>query len=440
LYDGTSVINLSNSFYSERFAQISNSGVVWSSNGEIYLYDWAGVTRITNNGYSDGSPQINNSGQIVWTGDGEIYMYDGSSITNISNNTYLNSFPQVNDNGQVVWMMGEWPDYEIYLYDGTTVNNISNNSYDNYEPKINSNGQAVWMVDEGSDYEIYLYDGASVINISNNPYDDMYPQINDNGYVVWAGFNGSTWDIYLYDGIEVTNISNRAYANGRPPQINNNNYVVWDGDGKIYLAIPSNQAVEVISPNGGELIPSESTYPISWGASFEAVKFKLEYSKNNGISWALIANNITGTSYNWTAPKPIANKTQCLVRITGYDSLAIKVGEDISDNPFTIEVAKLLSPDSGEVLTSGSPYTVTWRTNATKKPVAKTKLKYSCDGGIIWTQIITLTGNPGSYIWNVSPVSTIKTQCKAKVVLKDTAGNTLGSDVSDGFFTIQPAP
>jgi photosystem II stability/assembly factor-like uncharacterized protein len=194
----------------------------------------------------------------------------------------------------------------------------------------------------------------------------------------------------------------------------------------------------VVQPNGGEIIPSGSSYTVQWNAPTEAVKFELQLTKNNGTSWALIAKNITNTNYNWTVPKPTANKTKCLVRITGYNSLGVMVFSDASDNPFTIEVAKLLSPDGGEILTSGNPHTITWRTNGTKKTVAKTKLKYSCDGGIIWKQIITLTGNPGSYSWNVSPVSTVKTQCKVKVVLKDTIGNTLGTDVSDVFFTIQP--
>jgi hypothetical protein len=440
LYDGTSVINLSNSVYSERFARISNSGVVWTSgvspDSEIYLYDWITVTRITNNGYGDGSPQINNSGQVVWSGGGEIYLYDGASITNISNNIYPDNSPQINENGQVVWMMGAWPDYEIYLYDGTTVNNISNNSYHNYDPQININGQVVWMVDEGSDYEIYLYDGATVTNISNSPYDDMFPQINDNGYVVWAGFNGSSWDIYLYDGIAVTNISNGAYSQGLPPQINNNNYVVWEGDGKIYLAIPSSQAVEVISPNGGELIPSGSTYPVRWGASSEAVKFTLRYSINNGATWKVIASNVTGTSYYWGVPVQKNNKTNCLVKVTGYNASGVKIGEDTSNGTFTIEVVKVTSPDGGEVLNQGNPWTITWRTNRTIRPVASVKLLYSINGGSTWKLIKTITGNPGSYNSTVPYVSS--SSCKVKVVLKDAGGVTLGSDISDGVFSIQP--
>ena len=437
LYDGTSVINLS---YSRAY-DISNSGVVWASYGsdsEIYLYDWTGVTPITNDSYNDGSPQINNNGQVVWMGGGQIYqiyMYEEGSITNISNNAYSNYSPRINDNGQVVWMTG-YPDYEIYLYNGTRVNNISNNSYDNYDPQINNHGKVVWEVDDGSNYEIYLYDGVNITNISNNPYDDWHPQINDNGYVVWVGFNGSTWDIYLYDGIEVTNISNGSYNNWNPPQINNNNYVVWGGEGKIYLAIPSSQDVEVISPNGGELIPSGSTYPISWGASPEAVKFTLRYSINNGATWKVIASNVTGTSYNWGVPVQKNNKTNCLVKVTGYNASGVKIGEDRSNGTFTMEVVKLTSPDGGEVLHQGNPWTITWRTNRTIRPVASVKLFYSINGGSTWKLIKNVIGNPGSYNSTVPYVSS--SSCKVKVVLKDAGGVTLGSDISDGVFSIQP--
>ena len=40
--------------------------------------------------------------------------------------------------------------------------------------------------------------------------------------------------------------------------------------------------VQLLAPNGGEILPSGSLYSIQWGAPSEAVSFKLEYSTNNG--------------------------------------------------------------------------------------------------------------------------------------------------------------
>jgi hypothetical protein len=124
--------------------------------------------------------------------------------------------------------------------------------------------------------------------------------------------------------------------------------------------------------------------------------------------------------------------------VIGFNSSGTKVGEDISDSTFTIEVVKLTDPDGGETLTSGSRYNITWQTNGTIRPVASTKLFRSMNGGSTWTLIKTITGNPSNYYWIVPTVTVPKTRCKIKVVLRDSGGVTVGSDISDGVFTIQP--
>lgn len=189
-----------------------------------------------------------------------------------------------------------------------------------------------------------------------------------------------------------------------------------------------------ITPNGGEIIPSGSTYAIQWGASSNAVDLK--YSTNNGSTWKAIASKVTGTSYEWRVPIPANDKKSCLVKVTGFDPSGRKVGEDISDSTFTIEVIKVTSPDGGEILKSGDTRAVTWRTNGTIRSVASVKLFYSINGGVSWKAIKTVKGNPGSYDWTVPDVSS--SSCKIKVMLKDAGGATVGNNVSDGFFTIQP--
>jgi hypothetical protein len=107
--------------------------------------------------------------------------------------------------------------------------------------------------------------------------------------------------------------------------------------------------------------------------------------------------------------------------------------------PFTIEVVKVISPIRREVLTSGTTYTITWQKNGTKNPVDKIKLSYSKDGAGSWFPITSLQGEAARFDWPVPPVKVIKTNCKVRVVLKDGNGKNAGSDVSDGYFTIQPA-
>jgi len=212
------------------------------------------------------------------------------------------------------------------------------------------------------------------------------------------------------------------------------------------FTVTQNGAVIVLTPNGGEVIPSGSSgspYPITWEAPAEATIFDLMLSFDNGSTWKLTANNVTGTSYPWTVPKPLANQRECLIKVIGYDASDVKIDSDKSDSTFTIEVVRLTAPsDPGIFLTSGDSYTITWTTNDTKRAVAKVKLFFTKNGGITWERITTFTGsNPGSFNWLPVPeVQVPKPQCKIKVELLDGVGNVLGQDVSDNFFTINPAP
>lgn len=194
--------------------------------------------------------------------------------------------------------------------------------------------------------------------------------------------------------------------------------------------------VMVLSPNGGEVIPSGSSFTIQWGAPSAAVKFNLSYTLN-GSSYTTIASRVTGTTYNWTVPNPSANSVLCKVKVVGLDSSNHTVGTDFSDGNFTIEVVRLTSPNGGggQTLHIATPVPITWITNGTSKSVNKVKLSYSTNGGSSWTAIATVTGNPGTYNWTVpnSPGTT----CKAKVELFNN-NTAVGDDASDQNFTIAP--
>jgi hypothetical protein len=80
---------------------------------------------------------------------------------------------------------------------------------------------------------------------------------------------------------------------------------------------------------------------------------------------------------------------------------------------------------------------MTWTVNNTKKPVESIKLYYTKNNGTTWTLITALAGDETSYEWTSVPtVTTPKTKCKVKVVLRDASGTSLGSDGSDDYFTI----
>jgi hypothetical protein len=204
-------------------------------------------------------------------------------------------------------------------------------------------------------------------------------------------------------------------------------------------ALDSYTQLTLLTPGVGEAIPSGSFYTIRWGAPLEAIRFKLKFSMDNGNTWKPIASGIPDTSYDWPVPTPKKNKKKCLVNVMGYDASGDKIGKDKSDGTFTIEVVKVTSPNGGETLTSGNIHTITWTTNETKKPVAKVLLKYTKNGGRTWKKITAIEGsNPETHLWTVPDVPKTKTKCKVKVVLKDAKRNNVGSDTSDGYFTIEP--
>lgn len=208
-----------------------------------------------------------------------------------------------------------------------------------------------------------------------------------------------------------------------------------DIDGISYLyPLPA----QLLFPNGGEVVPSGSTYVIQWNAPMQAVSFTLQYSINNGTTWKNIASGVEGSSYNWTVPAPIYNKSTCLVKIIEYNISGVPIGEDVSDSTFTIEVVRLTSPNGGETLVSDNVHTITWQTNGTLRPVANIKLYYTINSGSTWKLITTLEGNPESYIWTIPSVTSRKNRCKIRVTLLDESGKIIGRDPSNRYFTIKP--
>lgn len=202
-------------------------------------------------------------------------------------------------------------------------------------------------------------------------------------------------------------------------------------------------AAGLITPNGGEEIPTGSTSRISWDFTpffdgitpsvVSGVKYKLFLSLDNGASWSRLAGGLTGSSYDWYVPAQWNNKRRSLVKVVAVDAAGTKVASDRSDTRFTVQVVKLTAPDGGAV-TGGGITNITWDTFLTMRPVTLTTLQYNCGAG--WKTIGTVSGNPGSYSWSV-PSSLAGTGCRVKVILRDRTHMILGSDPSNEFFEVK---
>jgi FtsP/CotA-like multicopper oxidase with cupredoxin domain len=198
--------------------------------------------------------------------------------------------------------------------------------------------------------------------------------------------------------------------------------------------------VKVLAPAAGTVVPAGSVFTISWAAPPSAVRYRVQLSTTGGLTWTTLAANVPGqTRYVWRVPVPAGNLTRCKVRVTAWNAANVSLGTASSDGLFTIETVRLVAPNGGEVLTGGTVFPVTWKTNATRYPVTVTRLYWSPNNGLTWALVTSLPGNPGVYDWTLPVRAAALTGVRARVVLF--AGSTVvGSDVSNARFTIQPAP
>ncbi len=94
---------------------------------------------------------------------------------------------------------------------------------------------------------------------------------------------------------------------------------------------------------------------------------------------------------------------------------------------------KLLAPNGGESLATGSTSTIQWEAPAA---AVTFDLQYSIDNGTTWKPVATgVTGT--SYDWDVPLMPGNKTKAKVRITAYNGSHSKTGTDVSDGPFTIE---
>lgn len=94
---------------------------------------------------------------------------------------------------------------------------------------------------------------------------------------------------------------------------------------------------------------------------------------------------------------------------------------------------RILTPDGGETLFSGSPLTIEWLARC---EAASYDVDYSCDHGATWRRV---AGNVMSrrYNWRVPTLEGPTAECLMKVTAYDRDGEQVGQDISDSTFLIR---
>jgi len=159
-------------------------------------------------------------------------------------------------------------------------------------------------------------------------------------------------------------------------------------------------ALEIGYPDGGETYRTGQTLAIWWGTSLTG-NVNLEYSTNNGSSWASIINNHPANSRNYNWVIPVMSSTQnAKVRI--FDSSNPAVG-DTSQGTFKIilnlnSISTVSPPTFTKVITaSNNPETqkFVW-TSAGNHPTITYAFKIRKGGASQQTDRIFTSDNSGS--------------------------------------------
>jgi hypothetical protein len=123
------------------------------------------------------------------------------------------------------------------------------------------------------------------------------------------------------------------------PYVAGTTQVVIEGPGGAALttvnAGPAAPSVTVVSPNGGETLAGP-TITVSWTASDpdgDPLRFNVQYSPDNGATWEMVAQNLTGASVELDAGN-IASGAQGLFRVWVSDG--IHTASDTSNGTFVV--------------------------------------------------------------------------------------------------------
>jgi hypothetical protein len=289
------------------------------------------------------------------------------------------------------------------------------------------NGGHVWIMDAdsvGTYFQLY-YTGGGGGSAQSYPWE--YHQVNIEPWsgrqatIYFAGQNSNGYSDHQCD-IYFDNIS-------------------------VSPTIPDTIAPTVIvdAPNGGEVWVVGDTYQIEWTADDDMGihSDSVFYSIDNGANWAFVAaHSGNPQGCEWLIPN--TPSTDCLVRVVVYDG-GSNSAVDESNAVFTIDAdvtpptVEVIEPNGGEDWGTYEWHSVTWNSDD-NVGVVTDSVFYSIDNGVTWTFIVSHTGNPQNFSWQVP--NTPSEECLIKVKVFD-ASNNFAEDISDGAFMIsyvEPPP
>jgi len=201
---------------------------------------------------------------------------------------------------------------------------------------------------------------------------------------------------------------------------------------------PTDAALTIVTPNGGERFPVDTTLRIEWTSKNAIGEVTAEYSTDGGTTWSgLGKGDVAVGAMLWKVPNKTG--TNALIRVLGANG---SFG-DTTDGPFEIyaithpqpdKIAVVIAPNGGETWNEGETGTITWQM---PDGTTQVTIALSTDDGATWTTIGTAPATPTEFPWMIPHLSdSIITTARIKVSSTDKPDII---DVSNGVFTIVPA-
>lgn len=178
--------------------------------------------------------------------------------------------------------------------------------------------------------------------------------------------------------------------------------------------------LEVLTPNGGEVLVSDSTYEIAIEYTAGTINplpylVRLEYSSDGGTSWKSVEQNFKISNdegsvlaeesgvftFDWTVPANVASNN-CLIRVYDFysDDLPYYV-QDWSDDAFTISTTKEIEVATFPfgMIIGGETLSIEWDTEGA---IDEVDILFTLDAGETWSVVVEGASNNGLYNWLVT--------------------------------------
>lgn len=235
---------------------------------------------------------------------------------------------------------------------------------------------------------------------------------------------GSTWQTIASQATGTSlawTVPNLPTTNGILQIISNEVDLSDNSDATFTIAAPN---LAITSPNGGETWLPGEVVTITWAQDNVPGDVDLSLSRNNGQNWESLADQYTGTSFDWTVAGDATD--QAILRL---NSNAVTGLKDFTDSVFSIAdpVLQITSPNGGESLEPGTTHLITWDA---QNFAGDMDLKLSLDGGDTWQTIANgITGT--EYSW------TVPFQPTSNAIVRIYSNSVAGlNDSSDAAFNI----